>query len=337
MAAAPAHLIFVQHLRQNFPFRLLNVIKFVETMAQLQTPAVNPVLEALKQQYEFIDGEAMPHVAQLVEHEIYKLTQESMMKGPPPNPDYLDLSNEKNRIKISHNVIIPIERYPGYNFVGKLLGNKGENLKKLCTETNTRMAILGRGSTKEKSKEDELLESGLPEYQHIREPLHVRVESHGPFKQVWTNMAAAMDALAPYMKPDDTYVPPAPPQWRGWGYNEGAGMYGAQMGGRGGARGRGEGRGAFPRGRGRGGGMGRGGGRGGGGYGFGDDGMYCGGMEDDSMEYMEADHSAYSNGFGHSQNPAYGKMMPRGGPSGGRGSGNMRAFSRPRGQSRRPY
>ena len=91
-------------------------------MAQLQAPTPNPVLDALKQQYDFLDVETMPHVVQLVEHEIFKLTQESMMKGPPPNPDYLDLSNEKNRIKISHNVIIPTERFP------KILGVTFSNL-----------------------------------------------------------------------------------------------------------------------------------------------------------------------------------------------------------------
>merc|ERR1719334_2689271 len=48
------------------------------------------------------------------------------MKGPPPNPDYIDI-NDKGRIKISHKIIIPSEYFPGYNFVGKLLGNKGEN------------------------------------------------------------------------------------------------------------------------------------------------------------------------------------------------------------------
>jgi hypothetical protein len=116
-------------------------------MAQSQPPAPNPTLDSLKHESSNVDAEAMPHVAQLVEHEIYKLTQESMMKGPPPNPDYIDL-NDKNRMKISHKVLIPCEFFPGYNFVGKLLGNKGENLKKLCTETNTRMAILGRGSTR---------------------------------------------------------------------------------------------------------------------------------------------------------------------------------------------
>jgi len=205
------------------------------------------VLQALKQQYEFIDYEAMPHVAQVVDHEIYKLNQESLMNGPPPNPDYLDLSKEENRIKIAHNVIIPIKQYPGFNFVGRLLGNKGENLKKICTETKTQLAILGRGSTKDRSKEDKLLESGLPEHQHLREPLHVRVISHGPLKEVWTNMAAAMDALAPFMKPDDEYVPPPPSPWRrdtgfGEGYQQ-APAFGKSHPGRGAPRGSGDGRG----------------------------------------------------------------------------------------------
>merc|ERR1719378_82020 len=212
-------------------------------MAQpAQPPMPNPRLDNLKYELGQIDAKVMPEVSRLVEDEIYKLSRESMMKGPPPNPEYIDI-NDKGRIKISHKIIIPNEYFPGYNFVGKLLGNKGENLKKLCTETNTRMAILGRGSTRDRNKEQELLESGAPEHQHIREPLHVRVESHGPCKQVWTNMAAAIDALAPYMVPDESYVPPAPPQWnavnQGWAYDAPP-SYGVPMmsrGGRGGGGG----------------------------------------------------------------------------------------------------
>merc|ERR1719334_2296752 len=262
------------------------------------------------------------------------------MKGPPPNPDYIDI-NDKGRIKISHKIIIPSEYFPGYNFVGKLLGNKGENLKKLCTETNTRTAILGRGSTRDRNKEQELLDSGAPEHQHIREPLHVRVESHGPCKQVWTNMAAAIDALAPYMVPDESYVPPQPPQWsgvsQGWGYdapptygvpmmNRGGGMRGGGGGGRGG---RGEMRGNYaPRGRG-GGGRGFRGGCGGGGmnqegYGGSDGGGY---------EAMEADDGgdAHGNGYGPRHSP-YGKGQSRG----GQGRGSSRGRGGPRGGGR-PY
>jgi len=296
-------------------------------MAQLQPQMPNPKIDSLKHELSKIDPNLTPQISSLVDNEIYKLTQESLMKGPPPNPEYIDL-NDKARIKICHKVIIPIDYFPGYNFVGKLLGNKGENLKKLCTETNTRMAILGRGSSRDKNKEQELLESGAPEHQHIREPLHVRIETHGPCRQVWTNMAAAIEALAPYMKPDDSYVPPAPPQW-GHGFDGYSGGFNNQMMGRGGMRGggRGGGRGDFrggnfhPRG-GRG-----GGGRGGGGFRGGRGGMqsdHYGGGDGNGYDDMEVDQGDMGNGYGHS----YGKSHGRGGPpSRGRVRGGSRGRS----------
>lgn len=39
-----------------------------------------------------------------------------------------------------------------FNFVGKLLGPKGNSLKRLQEETMTKMAILGRGSMRDKAK-----------------------------------------------------------------------------------------------------------------------------------------------------------------------------------------
>ena len=39
-----------------------------------------------------------------------------------------------------------------FNFVGKLLGPKGNSLKRLQEETMTKMAILGRGSMRDKQK-----------------------------------------------------------------------------------------------------------------------------------------------------------------------------------------
>jgi hypothetical protein len=39
-----------------------------------------------------------------------------------------------------------------FNFVGKLLGPKGNSLKRLQEDTMTKMAILGRGSMRDKQK-----------------------------------------------------------------------------------------------------------------------------------------------------------------------------------------
>ena len=140
----------------------------------------NPVLEALKAELAQVDLDATPYVHSVIDHEIRKLSQESVMKGPPPNQEYIEL-NEKSRIKLMHKIYVPVDRFPGFNFVGKILGNKGENLKKIALETKTRIAILGQGSAKKNTNVQELVESGDPNHLHLKEPLHVRVESYGPF------------------------------------------------------------------------------------------------------------------------------------------------------------
>merc|ERR1719376_151246 len=110
----------------------------------------NPVLEALKAELAQVDLDATPYVHSVIDHEIRKLSQESVMKGPPPNQEYIEL-NEKGRIKLMHKIYVPVDRFPGFNFVGKILGNKGENLKKIALETKTRIAILGQGSAKKRT------------------------------------------------------------------------------------------------------------------------------------------------------------------------------------------
>ena len=50
-------------------------------------------------------------------------------------------------------------------------------------ETQTRMTILGRGSIRDKKKEEELRESGDPAHSHLNEDLHILVEVNGPFSE----------------------------------------------------------------------------------------------------------------------------------------------------------
>jgi len=284
----------------------------------------NPVLEALKVELAQVDPEATPYVHSVIDHEIRKLGQESVMKGPPPNQEYIEL-NEKSRIKLMHKIYVPVDRYPGFNFVGKILGNKGENLKKIALETKTRIAILGQGSAKKNTNVDELLASGDPSHLHLKEPLHVRVESYGGCQHVWANMAKAMEALMPFMTPDETYQPPAP--MYGYGdpygypaypaYPPGGGFPGAR-----GMRGRGRGEGMPFRGRGRGGPRGRGG--------F--------GGENGANGYDEGMDTSF--GEGYQQAPSFGKSRPpgRGGPGRGRGMGGRGdGRGRGRGGRGRPY
>lgn len=295
----------------------------------------NPVLEALKTELVQVDPEATPYVHSVIDHEIRKLSQESVMKGPPPNQEYIEL-NEKSRVKLMHKIYVPVDRFPGFNFVGKILGNKGENLKKIALETKTRIAILGQGSAKKNTNVQELVESGDPAHLHLKEPLHVRVESYGGCQHVWANMAKAMEALMPFMTPDETYQPPAPMGYGYGGYGDPYGGYPPAYPEQGFPPAHGFGGGRGMRGRGRGdmpfrGGRGRGAPRGRGGFGGGEN----GGANGFGEEMMDA-----SFGEGYQQAPSFGKSRPpgRGAPR-GRGMGGGRGDGRGRGRPGRgrPY
>lgn len=81
---------------------------------------------------------------------------------------------QKEKIYISQ------EDQKAYNLVGRLLGPKGLTLKRIQAETCTKMSILGKGSIKDRSKEEELRTSGNSMYTHLNEDLHVLIEAGPP-------------------------------------------------------------------------------------------------------------------------------------------------------------
>ncbi|GFQ66313.1 KH domain-containing, RNA-binding, signal transduction-associated protein 1 [Trichonephila clavata] len=58
------------------------------------------------------------------------------------------------KIRLKVKVYIPVDEHPKFNFVGKLLGPKGSSLQQLQEATQTGMAILGRGSMRDKEMEE---------------------------------------------------------------------------------------------------------------------------------------------------------------------------------------
>ncbi|KAK9767247.1 Branchpoint-bridging protein, variant 3 [Basidiobolus ranarum] len=89
---------------------------------------------------------------------------ESAIKNYPtfkPPADY------KRPTKIQEKVYIPAREYPEINFIGLLIGPRGNTLKKMETESNAKISIRGKGSVKEgKSRQDGAMAPGQDEDLH---------------------------------------------------------------------------------------------------------------------------------------------------------------------------
>ncbi|KAM4599247.1 KH domain-containing, RNA-binding, signal transduction-associated protein 2 isoform 3-T5 [Fundulus diaphanus] len=103
------------------------------------------------------------HAVRLLADEIGKYEGDELKKEGDTKK-YLDIISNKN-IKLSERVLIPAQQYPKFNFVGKLLGPRGNSMKRLQEETGVKMSILGKGSMRDKEKDynDEIRQEQLRE------------------------------------------------------------------------------------------------------------------------------------------------------------------------------
>ena len=75
-------------------------------------------------------------------------------------------------------------------------------MKRLQEETMTKMAVLGRGSMRDKQKEEELRASQDPKYQHLQEDLHVEITAFAPPAEAHARIAFALTEVRKYLIPD---------------------------------------------------------------------------------------------------------------------------------------
>uniref|UniRef100_A0A8C6TJU4 KH domain-containing, RNA-binding, signal transduction-associated protein 2 n=1 Tax=Neogobius melanostomus TaxID=47308 RepID=A0A8C6TJU4_9GOBI len=140
------------------------------------------------------------HAARLLTEEIEKYEGEDFRKDGDIKK-YLDIISNKN-IKLSERVLIPVQQYPKFNFVGKLLGPRGNSMKRLQEETGVKMSILGKGSMRDKEKEEELRKSGEAKYAHLSNDLHVLIEVFAPPGEAYSRMSHALEEIKKFLVPD---------------------------------------------------------------------------------------------------------------------------------------
>lgn len=96
---------------------------------------------------------------------------------------------------------IPVNSFPNFNFVGRLLGPRGNSLKRVEASTGCRVFIRGQGSIKDPEKEESL--RGRPGYEHLNEPLHILIEAELPATIIDVRLRQAQEIIEELLKPVD--------------------------------------------------------------------------------------------------------------------------------------
>ncbi|KAM7250971.1 hypothetical protein ACFE04_022854 [Oxalis oulophora] len=104
-------------------------------------------------------------------------------------------------VKRTIRVDIPVENFPNFNFVGRLLGPRGNSLKRVEASTDCRVLIRGRGSIKDPVREEMM--RGKPGYEHLNEPLHILVEAELPVEIIDARLMQAREILEDLLRPVD--------------------------------------------------------------------------------------------------------------------------------------
>ncbi|PKA51147.1 KH domain-containing protein [Apostasia shenzhenica] len=121
--------------------------------------------------------------------------------GAPPSPS-------SYFVKKIMRLEIPADTYPTFNFVGRILGPRGNSLKRVEASTGCRVYIRGKGSIKDPEKEEKL--RGRPGYEHLTEPLHILVEAELPANIVDARLRHAQEILEELLKPVVSISPKIP-------------------------------------------------------------------------------------------------------------------------------
>ncbi|XP_058743257.1 KH domain-containing protein At3g08620-like [Vicia villosa] len=115
-------------------------------------------------------------------------------QGTPASPNSYNI---KRILRLE----IPVDTYPNFNFVGRLLGPRGNSLKRVEATTGCRVFIRGQGSIKDPDKEEKL--KGRPGYEHLNEPLHILIEADLPANIVDMKLRQAREIIEELLTPVD--------------------------------------------------------------------------------------------------------------------------------------
>ncbi|CAF0830670.1 unnamed protein product [Didymodactylos carnosus] len=146
------------------------------------------------------------HIERLLDQEINKVRVNLFNLSTRPKMELPDPLGEKKIFQ--EKVFIPVQQHPEasimflngkFNFVGRILGPRGMTAKQLETDTGCKIMVRGRGSMRDKHKEEQ--NRGKPNWEHLDEELHVLIQCEDHENRALVKLERAKEEIIKLLKP----------------------------------------------------------------------------------------------------------------------------------------
>ncbi|KAJ1369165.1 hypothetical protein KIN20_030568 [Parelaphostrongylus tenuis] len=104
-----------------------------------------------------------------------------------------DEQDRGEKVVLTETILVPVDRYPRYNFVGRILGPRGMTAKQLEEDTGCKIMVRGRGSSR--------TNGSRRERSNDAEPLHVLIQCEDYGKRAHQKMKNAVEAINQLLNP----------------------------------------------------------------------------------------------------------------------------------------
>ncbi|XP_030369801.1 protein held out wings isoform X2 [Scaptodrosophila lebanonensis] len=139
------------------------------------------------------------HVERLLDEEIARV-RASLFQINGVKKEPLTLPEPEGAVvTLNEKVYVPVREHPDFNFVGRILGPRGMTAKQLEQETGCKIMVRGKGSMRDKKKED--ANRGKPNWEHLSDDLHVLITVEDTENRAKVKLAQAVAEVQKLLVP----------------------------------------------------------------------------------------------------------------------------------------
>ncbi|KAH8264677.1 hypothetical protein KR038_011970 [Drosophila bunnanda] len=139
------------------------------------------------------------HVERLLDEEIARV-RASLFQINGVKKEPLTLPEPEGAVMtMNEKVYVPVREHPDFNFVGRILGPRGMTAKQLEQETGCKIMVRGKGSMRDKKKED--ANRGKPNWEHLSDDLHVLITVEDTENRAKVKLAQAVAEVQKLLVP----------------------------------------------------------------------------------------------------------------------------------------